>query len=239
MTSKCNGCPSDPPNGSVITARELEVMGEALGARGQEPIYRNHFFANPFSDDYPTCESLVAKGLMERHTRSWSPDYIYTVTPAGYLLLLPNHNSNNKMNPETIPNHTKCSKLTAWAEPWIRDSTFLYYRNLWRKEPKCPRIVQRVATSILWLLDPFVCRTLPVLPCGRPTGMRRRVAWRYVRLMAWIGALPKPVAVAHIRLIDEPRIAIGLRPPMPGYSFYRLVERASGQAILETCELPD
>lgn len=82
------GCPSAPC--SAITAREFEVMAHALGTRGKEPGYRNHFCTGEGSDDYPTCESLVAKGLMKRHSRSWTPDYIYTVTPAGRVFVLPN-----------------------------------------------------------------------------------------------------------------------------------------------------
>lgn len=75
---------------SAITAREFEVMAHALGSRGKEPGYRNHFCTGQGSDDYPACESLVAKGLMERHARRWMPDYIYTVTPAGRVFVLPN-----------------------------------------------------------------------------------------------------------------------------------------------------
>jgi hypothetical protein len=69
--------------GPEITAREFKVMSHALGIQGNKPAYRNHFCTGEGSDDFPICESLVAKGLMERHSHSWTPDYIYTVTPAG------------------------------------------------------------------------------------------------------------------------------------------------------------
>lgn len=84
-------CMTQTLNNPAITSREFEVIAHALGTRGKEPGYRNHFCTGEGSDDYPACESLVAKGLMERHTRSWTPDYIYTVTPAGRVFVLPNN----------------------------------------------------------------------------------------------------------------------------------------------------
>ena len=80
---------------SAISAREYDVLAHALGARGKEPGYRNHFCTGEGSDDYPTCESLVAKGLMARHAASWTPDYLYTVTPAGRVFVLPNDKLTN------------------------------------------------------------------------------------------------------------------------------------------------
>lgn len=73
----------------TITAPELEVMSHALGARSATPGYRNHFCTGEGSTDYPICEALVVKGLMTKHTRNWTPDNIYVVTPAGRKFVLP------------------------------------------------------------------------------------------------------------------------------------------------------
>jgi len=82
-------CP--PPPCSAFSPRQDEIIRHALGIRDGKPGYRNHFCTGEGSDDFADCEALVKIGAMERHTREWTPDYIYTVTAAAQsLFLLPN-----------------------------------------------------------------------------------------------------------------------------------------------------
>jgi hypothetical protein len=67
---------------TALTPNEIEILRHALGIGSDNPGYRNYFCTGEGSDDYPICESLVAKGLMQKHSRSWTPDYIYIVTPS-------------------------------------------------------------------------------------------------------------------------------------------------------------
>lgn len=69
-----------------LSARQLEIVRHALGVKDGKPGYRNHFCTGAGSDDFADCETLAAGGVMERHTRSFTPDFIYTVIdPQAYL----------------------------------------------------------------------------------------------------------------------------------------------------------
>jgi hypothetical protein len=65
-----------------LNAKERDIMTHALTG-GTVREYRNHFVTGPGSDDYDVCMSLVERGFMERHERSWASDTIFTVTKIG------------------------------------------------------------------------------------------------------------------------------------------------------------
>lgn len=71
---------------SELSPRQHDIIRHTLGIRDGKPGYRNHFCTGEGSDDFADCEALVAAGVMERRTRSWTPDYIYTViAPQDYI----------------------------------------------------------------------------------------------------------------------------------------------------------
>ena len=45
-------------------------------------------------------------------------------------------------------------------------------------EPASPLALQRIARSVLWLLNSDVCRSVPFLPCLPPAKIRQRLEWR-------------------------------------------------------------
>lgn len=67
----------------------LDIMQHALGLDeyGQGRAYRNHYVAARGSDDFSTCDALVADDLMVRHEPraifGGADSYCFTVTDAG------------------------------------------------------------------------------------------------------------------------------------------------------------
>ena len=91
MARRSAGADFSPLLCSALSPRQDEIIRHALGIRDGKPGYRNHFCTGEGSDDFADCEALVAIGAMERHTREWTPDFIYTVTAAAQsLFLMPN-----------------------------------------------------------------------------------------------------------------------------------------------------
>jgi hypothetical protein len=70
---------SATPSCSALSERQHGIILHTLGIRDGKPGYRNHFCTGEGSDDFADCEALVAAGVMERRTRSWTPDFIYSV----------------------------------------------------------------------------------------------------------------------------------------------------------------
>jgi hypothetical protein len=64
---------------SALSVRQQGIIRNTLGIQDGKPGYRNHFCTGEGSDDFADCEALVAAGVMERRTRSWTPDFIYSV----------------------------------------------------------------------------------------------------------------------------------------------------------------
>jgi len=71
----------------MLTSKQLGVLRHALGVGndGAGNAYRNHFCAGPGHDDYETCQSLVATGLMTRRegTQITGGDPVFYATDAG------------------------------------------------------------------------------------------------------------------------------------------------------------
>ena len=65
-----------------LTREERHILQHSLGGEKQ---YRNHFCTNEDTVDYPVCEKLVEKGLMQRRNAAdWQGGgYIYNVTDKG------------------------------------------------------------------------------------------------------------------------------------------------------------
>ena len=66
-----------------MSNEQHDILRHALGLGKRE--YRNHFVTGPGSTDYPSCEALVAAGLMTRRAGSQlsGGDFIYHVTNDG------------------------------------------------------------------------------------------------------------------------------------------------------------
>lgn len=65
-----------------ITREEKHILQHSLGGEKQ---YRNHFSTSENTTDYPVCEKLVEKGLMQRRK---APEWmggglVYNVTDEG------------------------------------------------------------------------------------------------------------------------------------------------------------
>jgi hypothetical protein len=71
----------------TIEQKKLHILQHSLGLDkyGQGNQYRNHFCTGLETDDYDTCQTLVADGLMERREPSalTGGDYCFLVTPKG------------------------------------------------------------------------------------------------------------------------------------------------------------
>lgn len=74
----------------VLTDRQREVMEHALGIKGSwgKRPYRNHYCCGPGHTGWDPCNECVANGWMCRHEpKSWLPDWLFEVTPAGRAML--------------------------------------------------------------------------------------------------------------------------------------------------------
>lgn len=76
----------------MLTKKQLDSMRHACGLTppSKTPYYRNHFAADPGSDDDQTWAGLVAVGLAEvlrEPEPSWMPLRVYGVTFAGKAAL--------------------------------------------------------------------------------------------------------------------------------------------------------
>ena len=69
-----------------LSEKERNILIHALTG-GQKREYRNHYVTGEGSDDYQDCLSLVKKGFMQRHERSWVCDQIFVVTESGRKIL--------------------------------------------------------------------------------------------------------------------------------------------------------
>lgn len=72
-------------DGNLMTPKERLIVRHALGLDWDSAGYRNYFLTTEESRDYSRCESLVAKGLMQKKDGSEHPTgyLIYKVTDAG------------------------------------------------------------------------------------------------------------------------------------------------------------
>lgn len=105
-------------------------------------------------------------------------------------------------------------------------------------EPKGHPTLQRLARTVLRILDWHVCMTAPVLPFVPPSTIRRKLAWTWVRLMAKLRLMPQPFACVVTRRESDLIDSDSLRPAVSGYSFFRLVSPC-GVLIGDVCELPN
>lgn len=69
-----------------ITEKELHILKHSLRIEHKDKSYRNHFCTGEGSKDYPICETLVSKGLMNKHRNILNEiheQWIYSVSEKG------------------------------------------------------------------------------------------------------------------------------------------------------------
>ena len=66
-----------------LSKKEMHILLHSLGLTYQKKPFRNHFCTGEGSVDYPLCEMLVNKGLMEKRQSSICKDTLYFVTDKG------------------------------------------------------------------------------------------------------------------------------------------------------------
>ena len=67
----------------ALTKNEIQIIKHSLGLDCKGKSFRNRFCTGEGTTDYPLCESLVSKGLMQKTKCSFSSDSYYYVTDEG------------------------------------------------------------------------------------------------------------------------------------------------------------
>lgn len=67
----------------ALTKNEIQIINHSLGLDYKGKSFRNYFYTEEGTEDYPLCESLVNKGLMKKTKSIISPGYYYYVTDEG------------------------------------------------------------------------------------------------------------------------------------------------------------
>jgi hypothetical protein len=69
-----------------LSKEEVHILRHSLGLNNSRDYYRNYFATSEWSDPYSYCQSLVAKGFMERRKDFINTErsaFVFNVTPLG------------------------------------------------------------------------------------------------------------------------------------------------------------
>lgn len=107
-----------------VTKEERHILQHSLGGR---EMYRNHFCTNEDTVDYPACEKLVEKGLMQRRKAAdWQGGgLIYNVTDEGKAVAFDND------TPADF--HTRCND----CGKFLKKKRWVPKDHSWKKHALC------------------------------------------------------------------------------------------------------